>query len=187
MIQFLQKIQNIEDSVLNEYLSNWEPFEIKRKSIITFQGKTEKYLYLLKSGVQKVYFENDGKTQVVAFVTAPSFSGIFESLYSQKPSNYFLESVTDCSTLRITYKEYLLLLEENPEIERLFRKALELTVVGLSNRQFELIAFDMETRFKNFMERSSYLLNIIPHKDIASYLNMDATNFSKLLKAYPLK
>jgi hypothetical protein len=31
------------------------------------------------------------------------------------------------------------------------------------------------------LQRSPHILNLVPHKYLASYLGMDATNFSKLL------
>jgi hypothetical protein len=53
--------------------------------------------------------------------------------------------------------------------------------VGVIERQHELLAFDMETRFKTFVQRSPHLLNMVSQKDIASYLRIDSTNFSKLI------
>jgi hypothetical protein len=38
----------------------------------------------------------------------------------------------------------------------------------------------MEERYKAFCRRSAHLLQRVPHKYIASYLGIDATNFSKL-------
>lgn len=66
-------------------------------------------------------------------------------------------------------------------IETLFRKATEHVLAGMIQRHFELMALDMESHFKAFAQRSPHLLNQLPQKDIASYLRIDATNFSKLL------
>jgi hypothetical protein len=54
-------------------------------------------------------------------------------------------------------------------------------LAGLIQRHHELLAFDIEERFTAFVKRSPKLLNLIPHKDLASYLGINATNFSKLL------
>ena len=68
-------------------------------------------------------------------------------------------------------------------IETLFRITTERFLVGVLQRQHELMAFDMETRFKLFVKRSPHLLNTISQKDLASYLRMDSTNFSKLMNS----
>ena len=71
-------------------------------------------------------------------------------------------------------------MRQNRSIETLFRKATELLLIDTLNRYYELMAFDIETRFLNFMNRSPHLLNMISQKDLASYLRINQTNFSKL-------
>ncbi|MDQ3015104.1 MAG: Crp/Fnr family transcriptional regulator, partial [Bacteroidota bacterium] len=65
-------------------------------------------------------------------------------------------------------------------LERLFRKMTEAVLAGMINRHIELHSLTMEERYKIFCSRSPHLLHLVPHKYIASYLGMDATNFSKL-------
>jgi len=52
---------------------------------------------------------------------------------------------------------------------------------GVLERQIELQCFSAEERFKTLMARSPHVLQIIPHKYLASYLGIDPTTFSKLL------
>jgi hypothetical protein len=44
-----------------------------------------------------------------------------------------------------------------------------------------MLTLTMEERYKDFMKTSPQLINQIPHKEIANYLKIDPTNFSKLL------
>jgi hypothetical protein len=67
------------------------------------------------------------------------------------------------------------------EIETFSRKATEIMFIGMINWHYELLAFDIEKRFKLFAKRSSHLFNTVPHKYLASYLRIDPTNFSKLI------
>jgi hypothetical protein len=66
-------------------------------------------------------------------------------------------------------------------LERKLRIALSETLEGVLVRQIELQSFTAEQRFRVLMARSPHLLQLVPHKYIANYLGMDATNFSKLL------
>jgi hypothetical protein len=52
---------------------------------------------------------------------------------------------------------------------------------GVLERQIELQCFSAEEKFKNLLKRSPHVLQLIPHKYLASYLGIDATTFSKLL------
>jgi hypothetical protein len=43
-----------------------------------------------------------------------------------------------------------------------------------------LHSLSIEDRYRIFTQRSAFLLQLVPHKYIASYLHIDPTNFSKL-------
>ncbi|MBD0375602.1 MAG: hypothetical protein ICV51_08250 [Flavisolibacter sp.] len=62
--------------------------------------------------------------------------------------------------------------------ERLFRKMTENILAWLIYRYNELQTLTIEEQFKAFTSRSPHLLQMVPHKYIASYLHIDATNFS---------
>jgi hypothetical protein len=48
-------------------------------------------------------------------------------------------------------------------------------------RQAELQCFSAEEKFKTLLKRSPHLLQLIPHKYLASYVGIDPTTFSKLM------
>ncbi|MEQ9438874.1 MAG: Crp/Fnr family transcriptional regulator [Cyclobacteriaceae bacterium] len=179
--KFLTSIHPVDPVTLDTYLAQWEAFSCPKKTILTAQGQTERYIYLVQTGIQKSYYLNDGKQHVIAFTYAPSFSGIPESFLTQTPANYFLETVSDSSFLRLSFAKHQQLMQQYRPIETLVRKAEEMLLVGLLQKQYELQAFDIQTRFRAFTRRSPHLLNKVPHKDLASYLSIDPTNFSKLL------
>jgi hypothetical protein len=61
--------------------------------MITECGRTEPYLYFVKEGIQKSYYQNEDKQHIMFFAYSPSFSGIVESFLTQTPSKYNLETV----------------------------------------------------------------------------------------------
>ena len=181
MKKFLSKIHSVEDSILEEYLSHWKEYTVPKQTIMTWEGDTERYMYFVVEGVQKSYYTNGNKEHIIAFTYAPSFSGIPESFLSQLPAKYFLTTITNSKFLRISYEKHHELMRKHRSIETFFRKATESLLIGVLNRYYELMAFDMENRFKNFVARSPHLLQLVSQKDLASYLKIDPTNFSKLL------
>lgn len=180
MKDFLKQIHPVSEEVLNKYLSHWSEYHAPKKTIMTAPGETERYMYFVLEGVQKSYYLNDNKQHIIAFTYPPSFSGIPESFLTQTPSKYFLETITESSFLRLSFDKHQQLMKDYREIETLFRKATELFLVGMVQRHFELLAFDITERFKSFAKRSPHLFSLVSHKDLASYLRIDPTNFSKL-------
>ncbi|MEL6924278.1 MAG: Crp/Fnr family transcriptional regulator, partial [Bacteroidota bacterium] len=96
-------------------------------------------------------------------------------------SRKYLETITPTRLLKISYPQQMKMIEAHRPLETLFRKWTEQLLIGIIQRQHELMAFDIETRFRIFIKRSPHLLNQIPRKDLASYLRIEASNFSKLL------
>jgi CRP-like cAMP-binding protein len=179
--KYLSSFYNISEEILEEYISYWSEYSVPKKSIITECDRTEHYLYFVKDGIQKSYYLNEGKQHVMFFAYAPSFSGIVESFLTQTPSKYYLETITDSTFLRISYTKHAQLIKEHRELETLFRIITEQFLIGIIERHHQLMAFNTETRFKKFAKRSPHLINMLSQKDIASYLRIDATNFSKLI------
>lgn len=181
MKKYLSSFYNISEEILEEYISHWSEYSVRRKSIITKCDRTEQYLYFVKDGIQKAYYSNEGKQHVMFFAYAPSFSGIVESFLTQTPSKYYLETITNSTFLRIPYYKHSQLIERHRELETLFRIITEQFLLGIIERHHQLMAFNTETRFKKFAKRSPHLINMVSQKDIASYLRIDPTNFSKLI------
>ena len=183
MKKFLSEIATISDSILDEYISHWKHHTLPRKTIVTESGKTERFIYFVKEGIQKSYYLHEGKQHIMFFAYNPSFSGVMESFLTQTPSRYYLETITESKFLRLSYQKHTELIEKHRELETMFRIVTEQFLLGIIERHHQLMAFNTETRFKNFVQRSPHLLNMIPHKDLASYLRIDPTNFSKLINS----
>ena len=182
LVRFLGNFHPVDDSLLNLYVNEWTNFTTKRKTILTSQGQTERYLYFTIEGIQKSYYLFEGKQYVMFFAYPPSFSGVVESFFTQTPSHYYLEAITKSDLLRISYQKHCQLIEKHRELDKLFRKVTEMLLKGVIERHHELLAFNAETRMQKFLSRSPHLFNMIPQKDIASYLRIDPTNFSKMIK-----
>jgi CRP-like cAMP-binding protein len=153
---------------------------LKKNEFITQPGQIQKELLFCEEGVQMSYFETDDKVHVIAFTYPPNPCAIPESFNSQTPSRYYLKCLTDSSFKCISFERLQNLFNESQEIERLCRKMTEIILGGVLNRHMELQSLTIEERYLNFCKRSPHLLQLVPHKYIASYLGIDSTNFSKL-------
>jgi hypothetical protein len=54
-------------------------------------------------------------------------------------------------------------------------------ISGLEERLVEIQCFNSEDKLRSLLKRSPHILQLVPHKYLASYLGIDATNFSKLI------
>lgn len=178
----LHAVAPLPEAVWQDFATVWQPFNARRKTILTSEGETEKYLYFVVEGVQRAYsLREDGKESTLVFTYPYSFSGVADSFLLQQPSRYFFETLTPSRFLRATFRQIDDLLLQHPALERLFRLAISHTLSGVLTRQIELQSLSAEQRLRVFFARSPHLFQLIPHKYLAEYLGMDATNFSKFL------
>ncbi len=187
LCRFIKNIHPITKEEEEAFTEHWQPITAKRKTILTAAGETEKYLYFVLDGVQRAFYPGDDtKEATIVFTYAPSFSGIADSFLTQTPSLYFLETITASRFLRIDYARINHLINAYPNILHFIFKATAYALKGALERHAELQCFTNEEKFRVLLKRSPHILNLVPHKYLASYLGMDATNFSKLLNAVKL-
>lgn len=178
---YWKHIHTLSEEEEQAFLKGWQQVEFSRKTTITAVGETERYIYFVLEGIQHAFYEKDGKAHTIAFTYPPSFSGVIDSFMGQRPSPVYLETLTASTMLRMPYYKLQQLMEQYRGIETFFRKGTEQMLVGMMQRYYELLALDIEERFKVFTQRSPHLLNLVPHKYLASYLGIHSTNFSKLM------
>lgn len=166
----------------NEFAAIWQPVEYKRKTVLTAAGETERYLYFVTEGVQRVFYVGTDHPEATIVFTYPySFGGVADSFLTQKPSRFFFETLTASKMLRTTHQQLLQLMDKYRGVERLILLSTSYALMGVLERQVELLSFSAEEKFKTLLKRSPHVLQLIPHKYLASYLGIDASTFSKLL------
>ncbi len=179
---FMNRIHTLQNNEWDAFAAIWQPFEAKRKVLLTSAGETERYLYFVTQGVQRsFYLSDDNKEATIVFTYPFSFSGVADSLLTQTPSLFYFETLTQSSFLRTTYKQVEELMKAYHNIESFIRIITSVTLKGVLERQVEIQCFTAEQKFRSLLKRSPHVLQLIPHKYLASYLGIDATTFSKLL------
>ena len=183
---FFNSIYQIEIEILQEYYSQLDLLSIPPKTILTESGNIQKNMYFVLEGVQKSYQYSSEKAQIVEFTYFPSLSGIPDSFVLQTPSKYFLETVSQSLLLTISYNKHESFMAKYRKIETLFRKITEQILFMVIDRQYDLNALDMKSRFESLIRKRPELLYLVTRKDLASYLRIDPTNLSKLIKTVKL-
>ncbi len=177
----INKVYKLDDEAWQALARCWTEVNFKRKQLITRAGETEKYLYFVAEGMQRAFFDHNGKEATLVFSYAPSFSGVIDSFFTQQPSRFSLETLTQSSLLRIHYNDMTALIQAHRSIETWVRIALTGVLAGTLQRQVELMSYTAEEKFRALLQRSPHVLNLIPHKYLASYIGVDPATFSKLL------
>lgn len=163
--------------------SKLKPVSFKKGDYITLPGQVQENLYVVQSGVQMSFFEDEKKMHVTAFTYSNDMCAVPESFFFQKPSKLSILCLSDSEMSAISFADLNGLFDQSQSLERFFRKATEGVLAGVINRHLELHSLSMEERFRAFATRSPHIFRLVAHKYIASYLGIDPTNFSKLFNS----
>lgn len=184
LAQFVKKYFALTDKSIEEFIALWSPLNALRKQMLTEAGEQEKYLYFILDGVQRIYALNqDGKEATLVFTYAPSFGGVLDAMMTSQKSKYYYETLTPSNFLRAPITEVKKLMLANPEVAEMINVGVSQALGGLLDRLVELQLMTSEEKFRSLLKRSPHILTLVPHKYLASYLGIDATNFSKLINS----
>lgn len=173
-------LSRFPDDIRKALAARVRPCTFARGHHLVVPGQVQREMYFVEEGVQMAHFEGQRKTHVMAFTYPPDPCALPESFSLQKESGSFLTCLTDSRLFALGFEELEEIFNQIPTAERFFRKMTEAVLAGMISRHLELHSLSMEERYLTFCRRSPHLLQLVPHKYLASYLGMDATNFSKL-------
>jgi CRP-like cAMP-binding protein len=178
----IYNIKPLNQEDWDRFAEIWKPFEAPKNTILTKINELEQYLYFVAEGTQRIYYwDDEDREATLVFTYPPSFGGVLDSLILQKSSNYIYETLTPSRFLRASTDDLHELMNDNFAITLLIKKGIMEAFSGVLHRLVELQCYTSEEKFISLLKRSPHILQIVPHKYLANYLGIDATNFSKLL------
>lgn len=185
---FLNKFAPLDQEEYDKFLA---PYVVIRnfgkKEIITHQGEIEEYFNFILKGLARKYFRK-GNEELNSQI---SFEGHIihsqESFHSRTPSDYFVEAIEPVMLASITYKDLENAYSKSRKLEHLGRIVITTAMVLKDRWQSQLVMLTPRERFILFVNKHPELLQRVPQKYLASYLNIKPETFSRfkhLVKGY---
>lgn len=171
---------HLTDAEWQDFSSRWVRKSFVKNEYITQDGQIERYFYFVLSGVQRGFFIRNGIEHCVGFSYPPDFSGVYDSFLAQKPSDYYMQAITDSEMLGIHFEDLNEMFYKYKSIERWGRLFNEEMLLGKAHREIAMITFSAEERFMRLFNDSPQCFQLIPQKYLASYLGMKPETFSRL-------
>jgi len=161
----------------------------KKKEKLTREGEVEKYANFIESGLARLYFSKEKKEVIMQFSAENDVICCYESYLTGKPSKFTTQAIEPLIVLSITHENLEKIFEYSPKIERLGRKFARDEYLKNADFDYNRLRVNSQERFINFMQSNGDLIQRVPQKYLASYLNIKPETFSRLkhlLKKRPL-
>ncbi|TXF74875.1 Crp/Fnr family transcriptional regulator [Chryseobacterium sp.] len=180
MVEILNLYSSISSSDRKSLESKVGSDTFKKGDLILIDGEIQDKLYLVRKGLLLTYFDNGEKRKVIDFAYKNRFAVDIDSFSNQDKSIYCIECMEDSLVEFIHYEDLMNLFDLSKDIERAYRILTEKILCSVLKRNLELSCLSIEERFFQTVCKRPELFNVVQHKYIASYLNINPTNFSKL-------
>ncbi|MCB0793654.1 MAG: Crp/Fnr family transcriptional regulator [Flavobacteriales bacterium] len=176
----ISRYVELSDRAWSAFEPKWKRFEFQKGELVSQAGRTEDRFGVMVEGVHKLYHLHEGVEHIVGFSYDGSWTGVYDSFVAQRPARFELVSLGSSAAYMIGYRDLQEAYDHVPGMDRFGRLILEELLLGRATREIEQLSLSAEDRFLRFMERSAHLLQLVPQKDIASYLRMTPETFSRL-------
>lgn len=187
MVDRVKKIVNsvypISDNAFRkiEDLLEIEKFR-KDENFIYRNRRNEKEYFVLK-GITKSYLINpDGDEVTISFFSEDSILSPYSTRTSKGLSTFYYKALTDIQLASINAGVFENLMIEDLEIRTFANTVLQNELMLKVEKEIGLVTLTAKERLIEFRRKHRLLENLIPHRDIASYLGITNISLSRLRK-----
>ncbi len=145
-------------------------------------GKSCDKLSFIKTGLLRIYREDDGKEVTQWISTKGYFLTDLSSLVFGTPARWTIQALADVELYTITKEDYNQLGKLIPQWHELEKLFIAKCFTILEDRIFTHLSMTAEERYSTFFEKNKSLFNEVPLQYIASMLGMTPETFSRIRK-----
>ncbi len=167
-------------SELNELIEEFEYDFIPKKHNTLEKGETSDTIYFICSGLIRIFYQKDGK-ELTNWIVKENmiFSGIYSVLLGNK-SHSIYEAIEDTHVLTIKVNVLESFYAKYHSIEHLGRRIVQIYYGDFIKKNYSVQFLSAEERYQLFIKDYEDLLNRLPLRVIASYLNITQETLSRI-------
>jgi CRP-like cAMP-binding protein len=178
--EYLRKFIDLTDDEFQKHLV--PVIKIRRfgkKELMTRAGEVEDHFNFILKGLARKFYKK-GHQEIN---TQISFEGHLlvsqESFHSRLPSEYSIETIEPTTVVSITHDDLEKVYSSSHRMEHLARLLITYAMVLKDRWQMQLVKMTPRERFLNFVTRNPAMMQRVPQKFLASYLNIKPETFSR--------
>lgn len=178
--EFLQRFTTVSKDDLLQLIPHVEFRTFPKKIHILQKGEIDNYLNLVAKGLVRKYIVTGKKETTLQLATEGHLIQSELSFHRREPSEVFIESIEPSVLISISYDNVQYLLREMPNGERIGRALIADMFVKKDSRYYNQLKRTTRERFLDYMEHHPHMLQRVPQKILASYLDIKPETFSRL-------
>lgn len=185
LAQYIQGRINLGEQDLEKVLSCYKELTLQRHEILQGEGDPSRRMFFVVKGCLRVFFiKEDGSDVTRRIVFENGFSTTLVGFITRQPSLEYTQALEPTTLLYITRDDFYILLEQVPGWEKFYRQYLEYAYVTNTNRLMSFITLDAKERYRQLLEERPEIVQRLPNRVVASYLNISPETLSRLKSSH---
>ena len=184
--EYLTKFTDLSE-MNSTTISRYRSKEFCKERIVNKGGEVENYFNFITKGLIRKYYKK-GKNEINTQISMEGHMILSqESFHSRQPSEYCVETIEPSTVVSITHDDLESIYATSHKMEHLGRLLITYAMVLKDRWQMQLVKMTPRERFLNFVTKNPELMQRVPQKYLASYLNIKPETFSRfkhLLKGH---
>lgn len=180
----ISRYVTFSEEELKTFNSLLEYKKVAKKNVMLHEGERCNFEAFVVTGcIRKYYIDANGFEVILQFAIENAWvSDISFSIYEDKPSQVFIETLEDCELLLFSPETKEELFVKAPRFERAFRILMQRNLSVTQHRLFNTIAKSGMEKYQEFLEQYPTIPQRVAQHYIASYLGISAEFLSKIRK-----
>lgn len=186
-IESLQRYFPVSHDQAVFMLARSEIRKFDKRTIVLEEGQMENYLNMVVSGLVRKYVRRAKSDITLQLATEGHIIHSEISFLRRIPSPVVLETIEPTTLIALSFTNLEDMLENMPGGNRMGRQLLVAMLIKKDERHYKQLQLTTRERFLEYMNNHPHMLQRVPQKYLASYLNIKPETFSRLKHLVRLK
>ena len=180
LFNFLNQYARVDEEDFKVLMNKLEIRNYNKKDRLVQIGEVENNMHYIGKGLIRKFFYRDDEEVITQVIKEGHIISSTASFLSRKPSQYILEALEPTTTFSITYDKLESLYGLGNKWESIGRVITAHFLIQQEVLLMDNIRLTVKERFKKFMIENPDLIQRVPQKHLASYLNIKQETFSRM-------
>lgn len=180
IFQFIQKFGSLTREEFDQLVPYFKVRHFDKKVIFLQKGDIDDYLGVVVKGIVRKYIKVRGNEITLQLATEGHMVQSEISFHKRIPSDVILETLEPTTMICMDYDGVQEALRKVPNAEKLGTYILTYMFIKKDIRYYSQLKNSTRERFLEYMNVHPHMIQRVPQKVLASYLNIKPETFSRL-------
>ena len=180
ILKFIQQYIKISEQDFNQFLPYFEVRSFVKREEVLHYGQTDDYLNLVVKGLVRKYVLVGKNEKTLQLATEGKVIQSEISFHTRVPSTVILEAIEPSVLVSMRYDNVQYVLENIPAAEKIGREMMTYLFIKKDAKYFAQLNNTTRQRFLHYLKSHPQMLQRVPQKILASYLEIKPETFSRL-------